>query len=289
VLAGVFVGTAAALRFSDASYLTPQGVVGMPYSHRFEGVGGCGPTLPYRFTVINGSLPPGLSLAADGLLSGTPTAHGSFSFWINLNDEDPPSLAWCHPGSSQREFTVTVLAAELVITTRRLPTGKVGRPFETLIATRGGVEPLEWQIVDGSLPLGLALAPRTGAVVGRPKEGGRFRMTFEATDRLGTTRTRTAVLVVDKMTIATRRLPSGTVGRAYRARLATRNGATPVRWRVMRGPLPRGLRLEARTGTVAGTPRSSADLRVMFRARDRYGDVSKRTVRLVIGGGSTRG
>ena len=62
----VFVSAAWALRFTDESYLTPVGTVGSPYSFTFGGAGGCGPALPYQFTVINGSLPPGLALALSG-------------------------------------------------------------------------------------------------------------------------------------------------------------------------------------------------------------------------------
>jgi hypothetical protein len=282
VLAGVFAATAAALRFSDASYFTPEGIVGSPYVHRFEGVGGCGPSLPYRFTVINGDIPPGLALAADGLLSGTPTTPGSFSFWVNLSDENPPSREWCRPGSSQRQFTVTVVAAELAVTTRRLPEGKVGKPFSFRLQVSGGVAPFRWRITDGSLPTGLALAPSTGAVRGRPRQGGRFRLGVEAVDRLGTPAAATVLLVVTKMEVTTRTLPRGVAGRAYRARLATRGGVGPVRWRIVGGALPRGLRLVS--GAVTGRPRTPGAFSVTVRARDRYGDVSTRRLRLVVRG-----
>ena len=38
----------------------------------------------YSFAVAGGSLPPGLSLKRDGLLSGTPTTPGQYSFTVNL-------------------------------------------------------------------------------------------------------------------------------------------------------------------------------------------------------------
>lgn len=37
---------------------------------------------PYTFTLASGSLPPGLTLSASGMLSGTPTLAGSFSFTV---------------------------------------------------------------------------------------------------------------------------------------------------------------------------------------------------------------
>src|SRR5581483_8142878 len=99
---------ALAIRFTDDSYLVPTGVVGQPYAHQLRGNGGCGPAFPYQFRVLSGSLPPGLSLSQDGLVSGTPTQAGSWSFWLELSDQDPPSAAWCRPAKSQREFTIAV-------------------------------------------------------------------------------------------------------------------------------------------------------------------------------------
>jgi hypothetical protein len=70
-----------AVRFSDTpcieagdrSRICPAGVVGNPYIVRLTGEGGCGPDpnvpgsgLPYQFRLLNGSLPPGLSLDKDG-------------------------------------------------------------------------------------------------------------------------------------------------------------------------------------------------------------------------------
>jgi Putative Ig domain len=104
----VVAPSAAAIRFTDNSYLVPAGIVGSPYSHQFSGDGGCGPALPYQFRILSGALPPGLSLASNGVVSGTPTRAGSWSFWLELSDQDPPSASWCRPAKSQREFTIEI-------------------------------------------------------------------------------------------------------------------------------------------------------------------------------------
>ncbi|MGH6901084.1 MAG: Ig domain-containing protein, partial [Geminicoccaceae bacterium] len=107
----VVVPSAAAIRFTDDSYFVPAGVVGSPYSHQFKGDGGCGPALPYQFRILNGGLPPGLALASSGFISGTPTQAGSWSFWVELSDQDPPSASWCRSAKSEREFTIEVAPA----------------------------------------------------------------------------------------------------------------------------------------------------------------------------------
>jgi len=108
LVAVVVVPSALALRFTDASRLVPDGAVGSRYFHQFEGVGGCGPALPYQFRILNSSLPPGLSLSSSGLISGTPTQQGSTSFWVELSDQDPPTAAWCRSAKSEEQFTLNI-------------------------------------------------------------------------------------------------------------------------------------------------------------------------------------
>jgi hypothetical protein len=125
LLALVVVPSALALRFTDDSYQVPTGVVGSYYSHQFSGDGGCGPALPYQFRTLSGGLPPGLTLASDGLVSGVPTREGSWSFWLELSDQDPPSASWCRPAQSQREFTIAIARSN-----GKQPTGvQVGPPL----------------------------------------------------------------------------------------------------------------------------------------------------------------
>ena len=54
----------------------PTGVVGQAYSHQFNAVNG---QAPYAYSVVSGTFPAGLSMNATGLVSGTPTAAGSFT------------------------------------------------------------------------------------------------------------------------------------------------------------------------------------------------------------------
>lgn len=48
-------------------------------------------TPPYQWSLHSGQLPPGLTLAATGEIAGTPTANGTFSFEVELNDSDTSS------------------------------------------------------------------------------------------------------------------------------------------------------------------------------------------------------
>ena len=60
----------------------PDGKIAAVYQQVVTATGG---TPPYSWTLI-GSLPPGLSLSADGVISGTPTQTGQFIFTLKVTD-----------------------------------------------------------------------------------------------------------------------------------------------------------------------------------------------------------
>lgn len=68
------------------------GTVGVSYSQSLAAGGG---QAPYSFstTVASGALPPGLALSSAGVVSGTPTASGSFSFKVSGTDSSTTSPA----------------------------------------------------------------------------------------------------------------------------------------------------------------------------------------------------
>jgi hypothetical protein len=81
-----------------------NGAVGVSYNQPLAASGG---TAPYTYAVTSGSLPPGVTLdTSTGVLSGTPTATGSYSFTITVNDVN-------HFTGSQA-YTVVVSASPLV-------------------------------------------------------------------------------------------------------------------------------------------------------------------------------
>lgn len=61
----------------------PAAQVSTFYSVQLEAIGG--PT-PYTWSVSSGALPPGVTLSTNGLLSGTPTQAGTFSFVVSVRD-----------------------------------------------------------------------------------------------------------------------------------------------------------------------------------------------------------
>lgn len=61
-----------------------SGTVENPFTGSFTASGGTG---PYTFAIINGSLPPGLSLnTSTGAVTGTPATTGAFTFRVQVTD-----------------------------------------------------------------------------------------------------------------------------------------------------------------------------------------------------------
>jgi len=61
----------------------PDGVVGVPYNQTLTASGGSG---ALQWSVVSGTLPAGLSLGTNGILSGTPTATGTNPFSVQVID-----------------------------------------------------------------------------------------------------------------------------------------------------------------------------------------------------------
>jgi len=272
--AAVATPDAFALRFADTpcvetgearSRVCPPGVVGSPYAIRLNGEGGCGPDpnvpgsgLPYQFRLQGGTVPTGLSLDRDGHVHGTPTQAGTWSFWIELSDEDPPSATWCSPMKSEREFIVTVAA----------PPATMGSPYAVQIRAEG-VGTQTWSVGSGTLPQGLALGQATGMITGTPAIPGDFPLKLLATDSRGVTVTvEVTVVVHPKLTFATKRLAPARVGRAYRATVRASGSVSPVIFTALSGRLPIGVRLNTKTGVLNGKPRKPGMYRVTIEARD---------------------
>lgn len=235
-----------------------DGKVGVSYACAMTTSGGAA---PFRWTVSAAPLPPGLVLSESaGTIVGTPAQKGDFKFSVRATDQAG--------STADAEVKLSIGPKDTVgigpkIETSMLRPGTVGDRYgETLEAT-GGTGKYVWILASGKLPAGLTLDKDFGTISGRPSAEGTSELRVRVTDRAGKSDERTFTLsivrgatpAVEPLRITTTSLPDGTVGVDYRAMLTEAGGKQPYQWTLSPGPgLPNGLRLDATTGVIAGTP-----------------------------------
>jgi hypothetical protein len=284
LVALVAVPAAFAIRFTDDSYDMPAGTVGQPYSKTFSGAGGCGPALPYQFTVISGALPPGLSLSFGGTISGTPTTAGSFSFYVNLSDQNPPSADWCRPAEAQREFTIVVnggappvvpLSINQAALTPKL--ALVGSSYSVQLSASGGGTQT-WSVAEGSLPGGLQLSS-SGLISGTPTATGDFSFKVRVSDGSRSATQAYALSVVQPLKIAPVTVPAGEVGVPFALSPGAAGGKAAYTWSA--ASLPAGVAIDAATGRLSGSPSTPGSFPVKLTVTDSLGLTDSADVTLV--------
>ncbi len=187
-------GTNLALNFIDPAPVAPSIFtlqnppntigLGQSYSFTFQANGSPAPA----YAVASGMLPPGLTLnAATGVLSGTPSASGTFgpivvqaanaggmlntvAFSISVL---PPSVTSLTPSPPLR-FTLGDKA---------LISASVGIPYSLTLIADGTPDP-RYSITSGNLPRGLFMSP-VGVISGTPSELGTTKFIVEARNIAG--------------------------------------------------------------------------------------------------------
>ena len=243
---------ALALRFTDESFNPPTGETGKAYSWSFTGAGGCGPALPYQYRLLNGAPPPGLTLDKSGLVHGTPTASGSYSFWVELSDENPPSQSWCRPSTAQREFTIKVIEG-LVIDQRQsnLGAAALNQPYSLQLSAKGGGT-LTWSIVSGQPPIGIAINSSTGLLSGTPTQTGDFTFKVQVTDGTRKDVQTYTLSVVQPLAVTVPPQRGAEVGVPVSVQPSATGGRSPYTWSAAN--LAAGLAIDPSTGAITGTP-----------------------------------
>ena len=220
--------------------------------------------------------------ASTGILSGTPTASGTFILTVQLADSSGLTLA--------RNFTLSVSTALSIVTTT-LPNGSVGTVYPTqTLQAGGGQPPYRWTIPTGKLPPGLTLDGVFGRISGTPTANGAYPFTLTVTDNQANTATASLSITVGAgvtITISPATLTAGTVGTAYSQTLTATGGTAPYTYSVVAqstgvGTLPPGLTLNASTGAVTGTPTTAGTYVFTVQAIDSTQATGQQAVSLTI-------
>lgn len=155
----------------------PKARIAQLFEVRFAADGG---TPPYTWNVSTGNLPMGLSLASDGVLAGTPSEAGDFTFSVRAEDSAQRT--------DEASFTLVVIPPLLIATTA-LPQVIRGRPYDESIIATGGVPPYSWSMRTGTLPTGLMFDALQGRVHGTTTEAGDSDVSIRVRDSEGAQKT----------------------------------------------------------------------------------------------------
>ena len=253
------------------------GRVGAAYYKILEAADG---TAPYKWNIIEGALPPGLTLNATGTISGTPSKLDSYSFIVKVTDSTKPT-----PHTATKLLSIAVETETVEITTSSLAAGQVGVAYSRMVEATDGTTPYKWNITSGALPPGLILNAETGLISGTPTKLDSYSFTAKVTDSTkptAETATKSFTMAVaaaaTPVKIAVTSVPSGQIGIAYLTTLAATGGSSPYNWSVTSGALPGGLALTAATGSISGTPTTSGTFAFTIQVTDSGSHATKDSV-----------
>ena len=244
----------------------PAGTEGQFYSQPVQATGGTG---ALTWSISAGTLPANLDLNhTNGVISGTPTAAGTSSFTVRV--QDAGGLA------DTQALSITINPATPppgppTITTTTLPEGTIGQDYNQTLHATGGVGSLIWSISAGALPSGLELNQTTGVISGTPiLPEGTSSFTVRVQDAGGQSDTQALSIVVNLQNppiITTTTLSGGTVGQAYNETLQATGGVGALTWTLSGGSLPAMLSLSP-DGVISGTPTTAGTANFTVRVRD---------------------
>ena len=257
--------------------------------------GAVGPTVTFALTA--GSLPPGLTMPAQGaagtVITGNPTQTGTFNFTVKATDggltstlayqititvQGPPDQLLCNSAGDFLESGVCVL-----------PDAITGLPYAGQLVTSHNVGGT-LSIATGALPAGLSLPARfTGSgttISGTPAAPGTeptSSFTVKGTDTQTQPLYQPYQITVDPNQPLTVVLPAsgstlfpGTVGQAFGINFFLSGGAAPYTW-ALAGSLPPGMQLRTfsdprdANNEMAGTPTTAGTFSWTMRVTDFYG------------------
>jgi hypothetical protein len=142
----------------------PVLLVGQPFTYQL--------TASSTATFSGSNLPPGLSVGATGVISGTPTSAGSWSSTVTATNA----------GGSAAEPVPFTVYNQPAITSAGSDSAKLNEPYAFTVTA--SADPTSYKAA--GLPPGLSIDPTTGIISGSPTEAGTYSATVSATNAAAT-------------------------------------------------------------------------------------------------------
>ncbi len=232
---------------------TASGTGGQPFSYQITATNS-----PASFGATG--LPPGVSVnTTTGLVSGTPTASGTFNATVSATNVT---------GTGSQPVTITIGLVAPAITSSGSASGTGGQPFSYQITAAN----LPSSYGASGLPAGLTVDTTSGLISGTPTVTGSFSATITAANSAGTgSQGLTITIALATPVITSPATASGSSGAPFSYQITASNlptsyGATG---------LPTGLSVNASTGLISGTPIVSGSFNATISATNAAGTGSQ--------------
>ena len=241
------------------------GYVGSPTAPPLQ-ILSSGGRLPLTWSVTG--LPPGLHMAANGLINGTPTTVGTYTVKVTVTDRDSRT--------DDSTFAWTIVA-DLVLTSPGDQTSRIGTAVSLSVPRTGGRLPLVWSAT--GLPAGLTINASTGVISGTPTTFQTLTTTVTVKDAGNPVRTASVtfnwwVNPVQVNAIAPMNVTQD--GSAVGLTPTARDGRPPYTWQVT--GLPTGASMNPSTGAVTGKFADGTRYLTTITVTDSTGAVATTTV-----------
>lgn len=216
------------------------------------------------FSVYDGALAAGLDLDPDtGIISGKPTADGSYSATIKITDAT---------GGSANAIVKMTIVNQLTLVMPDLTTA-FGVAANIIPTVSGGQSPYTFSISGDTLSA-IQFDTTTGQVsttVSSPV--GSETLTIKVADAIGAVQTaQFKVTINQKITLVPpTKIPPGDIGTPYTLEVAVSGGIGTQTSKISTGALPPGLSLTPNTTTITGTPTADGSYDVTLQVTDASG------------------
>jgi hypothetical protein len=208
-------------------------------------------------------LPAGLTLAANGTLSGTPTQKGTFPIVVKATDANG-----CF--GSGASYSLVIGCQIITVNNPAGNTGTVSAPFSATFTASNTIGTVTFT-TGSTLPAGITLST-AGLLAGTPTQSGTFPIVVTATDANGcpgTGSTYNLIIGCQVITVTNPATTSSPAGTALSIKF-TQSAAIGTATFTTSSTLPAGLTLDP-DGTLHGTPTQNGPFPIVVTVTDSNG------------------